>query len=279
MSVPYLSWPHIRWRMEFPRGTGLPAMKALRHRSVYVPGILLVVCLSVAGSETAQGDWLKKAKEALKGLGKGTANSAQLTPAEIGAGLKGALRVGTETVVSQLGQSDGFNADPSIHIPLPKSLEKVQSTLRKVGLSSLLDDFELRLNPAAEAATPKAKKLFWQAINDMTLDDVKGIYKGPDDTATRYFQGKMSAPLTAEMQPIVHDSLADAGAVQAFDKVMGKYCALPYVPEVDADLTGFVIEKGMDGIFYYLAREEAQIRKDPVKRTTDLLKHVFGKES
>lgn len=254
---------------------GPTEMKVSRQRSVYVLAVLFVVLSFATGSDRAHGDWLKKAKELLKGK----TDSGQLTTAEIGAGLKDALRVGTENVVGKLGQSDGFNADPSIHVPLPKSLEKVQSKLRKVGLSSLLDDLELRLNRAAERATPKAKKLFWQAINDMTLDDVKGIYKGPDDAATRYFRGKMSAPLASEMQPIVDGSLAEVGAVQAFDNVMEKYHALPFVPEIDADLTTFVIEKGMDGIFYYLAREEAEIRKDPVKQTTDLLKRVFGNKS
>lgn len=274
-------WGSILVRIELQADNGFhplrgpTEMKVPRQRSVYALGVLLVVLSFAIGSDTAQGDWLKKAKQLLKGK----TDSGQLTTAEIGAGLKDALRVGTENVVGKLGRSDGFNTDPSIHIPLPKSLEKVQSKLRKVGFSSLLDDLELRLNRAAESATPKAKKLFWQAINDMTLDDVKGIYKGPDDAATQYFQGKMSAPLAAEMQPIVDSSLAEVGAVRAFDKVMEKYHALPFVPEIDADLTTFVIEKGMDGIFYYLAREEAEIRKDPVKQTTDLLRRVFGKQS
>jgi hypothetical protein len=254
---------------------GSTEMKVWRQRSVYVLAVLLVVVSFAIDSDTARGDWLKKAKE----LFKGKTDSGQLTTQDIGAGLKDALRIGTENVVGKLGQSNGFNGDPSIHIPLPESLEKVQSKLRKVGLSSLLDDLELRLNRAAERATPKAKALFWQAINDMTLDDVKGIYKGPDDAATRYFRGRMSAPLAAEMHPIVDSSLAEVGAVQAFDNVMEKYRALPFAPKIDADLTTFVIEKGMDGIFYYLAREEAEIRKDPVKQTTDLLRRVFGKQS
>lgn len=254
---------------------GPTEMKLMRQRSVHVLGVLLIMLSFAIHSDSAHGDWLKKAKELLKGK----TDSGQLTTEEIGAGLKDALRIGTENVVGKLGQSGGFNADPSIHISLPESLEKVQSKLRKVGLSSLLDDLELRLNRAAERATPKAKALFWQAINDMTLDDVKGIYKGPNDAATQYFRGKMSTPLAAEMQPIVDGSLAEVGAVQAFDNVMEKYRALPFVPKVDADLSAFVIEKGMDGIFYYLAREEAEIRRDPVKQTTDLLKRVFGKQS
>lgn len=239
---------------------------------------VVVIAISIAMVEgvAAQSDWLRKGKDLLKSWQNGEAEPAQLTTAEIGAGLKEALRVGTETVVSQLGQVDGFNKDPSIHIPLPEKLDTVQSALNKVGMGGMLDDLELRLNRAAELATPKAKTLFWQAITDMTLEDVKAIYKGPDDAATRYFRAKMSVPLSGEMRPIVNQSLAEVGAIQVYDKTMDRYRALPFVPDVNADLTNFVIEKGLDGIFYYLAREEAAIRKNPAKRTTDLLARVFG---
>ncbi|MBN2333760.1 MAG: DUF4197 domain-containing protein [Deltaproteobacteria bacterium] len=232
----------------------------------------------VIGTATAFGGWLDKGKELLNQAvtSTGTDKPAVLTTDEIGAGLKEALKVGTERVVAQLGQNDGFNTDPAIHIPLPDSLTKVQSALNKIGLSSMLDDLELRLNRAAETATPKAKTLFWQSIQEMTLDDVQGIYKGPDDAATRYFQGKMSAPLAEEMRPVVEESLAQVGAIQSYDNVMGKYSALPFVPDVKADLTTHVLDKGLAGIFHYVAKEEAAIRQNPVKRTTELLKRVFG---
>jgi hypothetical protein len=132
------------------------------------------------------------------------------------------------------------------------------------------------LNRAAESATPKAKKLFLQAITDMTFDDVKNIYKGPDNSATEYFQNRMSSPLKKEMQPIVENTLSQVGAIQAYDKVIGQYKTLPFVPDVKANLTEHVIQKGMKGIFYYIAKEEASIRKNPAKQTTALLKKVFG---
>jgi hypothetical protein len=102
------------------------------------------------------------------------------------------------------------------------------------------------------------------------------IYKGPDDAATKYFQSKMSQPLAETMHPIVEKSLSQVGAVKSYDNVIGEYRSLPFVPDVKADLTNYVTEKGMDGIFYYLAQEEAAIRQNPAKRTTDLLKRVFG---
>lgn len=195
---------------------------------------------------------------------------------EIGEAFKEALRIGSENVVSKLGKVDGFNADPAVHIPLPKELNTVKTVLAKVGMSRTVDDLELKLNRAAEAATPKAKELFLQSITEMTFDDIKGIYEGPEDSATRYFQEKMSPSLGKGMRPIVENSLSQVGAVQAFDNVMREYQTLPFVPDVKANLTDYVVQKGMDGFFYYIAKEETAIRKDPVKQTTELLKKVFG---
>jgi len=199
-----------------------------------------------------------------------------LTLGEMDAGLREALRVGTERVVSQLGVRNGFNNDLDIHIPLPKTLSRVQEALALVGLSSLVDDLELKLNRAAEIATPEAKALFFDAISAMSLDDARGILEGPDDSATQYFRSKMSQPLAGKMRPIVDEALRDAGAIQAYDRVMGEYADLPFVPDVKADLIQHVLDLGIDGIFYYIAIEEAAIRNDPVARTTELLERVFG---
>jgi len=247
-------------------------MKSTVFKSISVMGMIIIALSCFPDAATAKSDWFKKAKGMLENFGKSDTISAD----EIAAGLKEALHVGTATVVKQLGQLDGFNADPAVHIPIPENLKSVRSALKKVGMSSYMDDLELRLNRAAEKATPKAKKLFWQAITEMTLDDAKSIFKGPDDAATRYFQSKMSKPLAKAMRPIVDKSLSEVGAVRSYDKLIGKYRSLPFVPDVKADLTNHVIKKGMKGIFHYLAREEAAIRRNPAKRTTELLKRVFG---
>lgn len=227
-------------------------------------------------SGTLQAGLFDKAKEFLEDSGMGSSSGAvSLTDSEIASGLKEALRVGSDLVVNQLGTNDGFNADPNIHIPLPNSLQKVQSTLEKVGMSDMLDDLEIRLNRAAEIATPKAKELFINAIQAMTLDDARNILAGENDAATRYFQAKMTPDLVKEFTPIVNDSLAEAGAIKSYDDAIGQYKKIPLVPDVKSDLSSYVVEKGMDGIFHYLAVEEAKIRTDPIARTTDLLKKVF----
>ncbi len=227
----------------------------------------------------AQTDWLKSGKELLGTVttqDQAPAQASGLSDMQISNGLKDALQVGTQNVVGQLGKLDGFNADPTIHIPLPDNLKNVRSALNAVGMSAMMDDLELKLNRAAEEATPPAKKLFMDSIEAMTVDDVRGIYSGPNDAATRYFQGKMSAPLAKEMQPIVERALNQVGAIQAYDSAMGQYASIPFVPDVKADLNSYVVDKGMAGIFHYLAVEEAAIRTNPVKRTTEILQTVFG---
>ena len=250
---------------------------ARRTRHGFLFGLLVVVLSFSIVHETAgaEANWWQKGVDLFKDFG-GNGQQTELTLNEIGAALKDALRVGTETVTNQLGQLNGFNLDPAVHIPLPEKLQTVKSVLDKIGMSNLADDLEMKLNRAAEKATPRAKELFFQAITDMTIDDVKGIYNGPEDSATRYLREKMSPALAQEMRPIVADSLSQVGAVQAYDTLVGQYRTLPFVPDVKANLTEYVVKKGMDGIFYYLAIEEADIRKDPAKRTTELLRRVFG---
>jgi len=232
----------------------------------------LFLCPAYAGSK-----WWERGAEIVESLKQNTKED-NLTATEIGGAFKDALHIGTENVVKQLGRLDGFNADPAIHIPLPKEYNKVKNVLGQIGMSGMLDDLELKLNRGAEVASSKAKKLFWQSIKEMTFDDVMAIYKGPDDSATQYFKRKMSPVLSKEMRPVVAKSLAKVGALQSYDNMMNQYKTIPFVPDIKGDLTGYTVQKGMEGIFYYIAKEEAAIRKDPAKQTTDLLKRVFGRK-
>ena len=246
--------------------------RTTRVKISVVPVLLALVLLGVNG--TASAGWLDKLKQMVSGDDE---KQQTLSTDDIGGGLKEALRVGTERVVGNLGTTDGFNLDPQIHIPLPEQLGQVKKVLGKIGMDSMLVDLETRLNRAAEIATPKAQELFIAAINDMTLDDVLAIYNGPEDSATQYFKSKMSGPLAVEMKPVVDASLADVDAANSYDSVMERYNSVPFVPKIEADLSDYVVQKGMDGIFFYLGKEEAAIRQDPAKRTTELLQRVFGK--
>jgi hypothetical protein len=243
-----------------------------RKHPMVVAFSALVIGLGLAAPAGAI-DLLKSVEEAVGGLG---GSSGTLSDQEIGDGLVEALRVGTERVVTQVSAADGYNLDPDIHIPLPGALKDVQKVLKSVGMSSLADDLELRLNRAAEAAAPEAQELFWDAISEMSFEDVQQIYNGPDDAATRYFQEKMTPPLTERMRPVVDRSLADVGAIQSYDNMMKQYESVPFVPDAKADLSTYVVEMSMDGIFHYVAIEEAAIRNNPTARTTELLQKVFG---
>lgn len=247
----------------------------------------LILCLSLIALP-AQSNWFDQGADLLKNIQSVTEQksdnkqdalpnvASNLSSEEIEKAFKQALSKGSETVVQQLSVKDGFNKDPSIHIPLPKELKQVKDALSGFGMSGLMDDLETKLNRAAEAATPEAKSLFIGAIQQMTFEDVQTIYQGPKDSATQYLKSKTSPSLKGKMAPIVNNALSEVGALEAYDKAIKEYKNLPFVPDVKADLQNHVINKGMDGMFHYIAQEEISIRKDPVKQTTDLLKKVFG---
>ena len=251
--------------------------------SVYV---LVFTVMAISACSNAQAnDWWTKAQQAVQSetgknilgtLGGSNSVASNLSSSEISAGLREALKIGTTNVVGQLGVPNGFNLDPKVHIPLPGTLAKVDSALSTIGMSSLTDDLELRLNRAAEAATPKAKELFINAISQMSITDAKNILTGPQDAATQFLRRAMGPQLAQSMQPIIKQAMAQAGAVQAYDSVMGQYSQIPFMPDVKANLNDYVTDKAMDGIFYYVAQEEAAIRTNPAARTTDLLKKVFA---
>jgi len=237
--------------------------------------LILISIVCAISLTPLQAGWLDKIKETINT--NGTSSSASsLSDNEIAGGLKDALSIGSENVVSQLSAPGGFNSDSNIRIPLPDSLQPVQETMNKFGMGSSLNDLENKLNEAAEIATEKAKPLFLNAIKELSWSDVKTILNGPDDAATQYFKAKMSSPLSAEMKPIVDNSLNEVGAIKTYNNAMGKYKSLPLVPDVQADLSQHVLDKGIDGIFYYLAIEEKAIRENPAKRTTELLQKVFA---
>ncbi len=224
--------------------------------------------------EMGQSLWNSQTKAAT--IPAPAATNPTLSQDKIAAGLKEALNIGTKNVVAKLGKAEGFNLDPKIHIPLPAALQRADAALKMVGMGSLTEDLETRMNRAAEIATPKAQALFVNAIKQMTVSDARTILSSQQDAATQYLKKTMGADLSAEMKPIIASSLQEAGAVKAYDRVAGQYAKMPMVAGLKNNMNDYVTAKAMDGIFYYVAKEEAAIRQNPAKRTTDLLKTVFG---
>ncbi len=200
-----------------------------------------------------------------------------LSQSDVQAALREALTISSQKVVGQVGKEGGYSLDPKIRIPLPPALQPVDRALKAVGMGAMTDDLQMRLNKAAEAAAPKAKDIFVSAIKKMTIEDAKQILSGPDDAATAYLRKQMSPEMLTAMQPVVASALADAGAVQAYDSVVGQYKkTMPFMPDAKTNLSHYATQKAIDGIFYYVAQEEAAIRKNPAKRSTELMKKVFS---
>lgn len=242
----------------------------------YVIALCFVMAISPV---SAQDNWWDKAKKLLKGDNDVT--QLALNDEQIGKALKQALSVGSNSVIKTLQQSGSFADNPNLHIDLPPTLAKVGKTLNKIGMGKWTDELEAQLNEAAEKAIPAAGPIISTAIENLTLENIQAIYKGKNDAATQYFKNQMSEPIAQAMDPIIKDSLANVGALKLYNKIMSKYQAIPFVPEVSnasSDLITLVKTQAMSGIFEYLAKEEAAIRENPQKRTTELLKQVFTKK-
>lgn len=207
-----------------------------------------------------------------------TSSNATLTDNEISGGLKEALFNGVKFAVDSLGKENGFLNDVRVKIPLPKSLQNVEKALRFAGQGKMVDDFVASMNHAAEKAVPVAVDVFMDSIKQMTFNDVRNIlFSGQDDSATQFFRRTSEETLRGKFRPIVEQFTAQVGVTQKYKDMMGKYGFVGKLLGQDAtDLDGYVTQKALDGLFFMVAEEEKKIRKDPIGRTTDLLKKVFG---
>lgn len=211
----------------------------------------------------------------LKGIGLG--GQKGLSDAKIGEGLKEALKVGTENTVTFTGKTDGFFLNQAIKILMPEKLRTLEKGLRTVGYGPQVDEFVLSMNRAAERAAPFAKQIFWDAIGEMTFEDVRKIFSGHETAATEYFQRKTTDKLTVVFKPIVDRAMNEVGVTRQYKDLVGRYEAIPFVKKETFDLDQYVVTKALSGLFHVLGDEEKKIRTNPAARTTDLLKEVFGK--
>ena len=199
------------------------------------------------------------------------------TQAQIVQGLKQALAIGTQNSTSRLSVVDGFFADAAVKILMPPEAQQVEKTLRQFGLGSLVDKTILSLNRAAEDAAKSATPIFTNAIKQMTINDALSILQGGDFAATNYFKEKTTASLTAAFKPVIDQSLNKVDATKYWSDLFTTYNKFA-TKKVPADLSAYVTQKAIDGIFYEVGLEEQKIRQDPTARVTDLLKKVFGSQ-
>lgn len=203
--------------------------------------------------------------------------STGVSESDASGGIKEALIQGTKKGVSLVSALDGYYKNPAIKIPLPKEAEVVESTLRKIGMGKKVDEAVLSLNRAAEDAAKSATDIFVGAITEMTITDALKIVTGNDETAgTKYLQNKTTPKLTSSFTPVINKSLEKTDATKYWSDLMGAYNKIPFVKKVNPNLTQYVTERAIDGLFKMVADEEKNIRKDPAARGTELLQKVFG---
>lgn len=237
--------------------------------------ILAAAALALLGTGPAAA---QQSGGGLAGILKGIAGQqgATLTQGDAATGLREALQVSAVAVTAKLGRTDGFFGDPRVKIPLPGALGKAQRALAPLGMAAPLDDLQRRVNRGAEAAMPQAKTLFVNAVRSMTLTDAISIVRGGDDAGTQYLRSKAGDQLTALLRPQMESALNQAGAFTALDRAGSSAGLAGASQNLRTSLIDFAVGKALDGAFGYMADEERAIRHDPVKRTSAILRKVFG---
>lgn len=198
-----------------------------------------------------------------------------LSNADIAAGLRQALDFGIEKQVTKLTQKDGFYKNDLVKILLPEELQKIDTALRKIGLGNLADQGLKALNRTAEDAVKQATPIFVNAVKDITFNDAKNILLGNDNAATTYLANKTQTPLYNAFKPVINNSFSKVGADKIWTNLITKYNNLPFTNAVNTDLTDYVTNQALKGVYTMIALEEKEIRNKVTARSTDLLKRVF----
>lgn len=204
------------------------------------------------------------------------AGVADLSNADAVSGLKQALTDGSAAAVKMLGQDNGYFGNAKVKIPLPPSIQKIESGLRMMGMKKQADELVLSMNRAAEAAAPEARQLLVDAVKKMSVQDAKAILNGGDTAATDYFRRTTQDQLTQRFLPIVKKSTDRVGLAQQYNSLAGQGASLGLVKKDDASIETYVTRKALDGLYLMIAEQEKAFRQNPVGATSDIVKKVFG---
>lgn len=236
----------------------------------------VILLASSAGAHAQFKDYIDNADRTIKGI-KSKKGKGSLSQSEVTDGLREALNIGAKNATAGVSKVNGFFGNALIKVLMPPEAKKVENTLRSIGLGDQVDDAILSMNRAAEDASMKALPIFIDAIKNMSIQDGMAILNGGANAATNYLKSKTSAALTAAFKPVIQESLDRVNATKYWALVFNTYNDLPTTfNKINPDLPGYVTQKALDGVFYYIADEEAKIRMNPAARVTDLLKKVFG---
>lgn len=199
-----------------------------------------------------------------------------LTQADAGRGIRDALGLAAMNATTRLGQPDGFWSDGRVRIPLPGLLGQSQRTLSGFGMSGPLDALQENLNHAAESTMPQAGGLFVNAVRTITIADAIDIVRGPQDSATSYLRGRTQSRLTTLLRPPMTEALTDSGAFTLMRTALREVGLSSMTRDLRTEVINFSTTKALEGCFFFIAQEERAIRRDPGRRTTDILRRVFG---
>jgi hypothetical protein len=230
----------------------------------------ILLLIAILGIQQIDAQFLKNAKKLINSKNNG------LTEKDAADGIKEALVNGTGESVKQVSVLNGYWGNPEIKIPFPAEAKEMESKLRTIGMGKKVDEFNESMNRAAEKAASEAKSIFLTAIKEMTVRDAVNIVKGTDNAATMYLKNNTSPQLIDKFQPIIKTSLDNVNATRYWSDLITIYNKIPMVKKMNPDLPQYVTQKAIDGLFIMIAKEELKIRKDPVARTSELLKKVFG---
>ena len=233
--------------------------------------LVMAFAILTSGCESAS-QILQNAGSVLNGSG----GSYIPTASEAGSGLKQALEIGITTGANTLAARDGYFGNALVKVLFPPEAQKVEETMRSLGLGSMVDKAIESFNRGAEKAAKEAAPIFVSAIKQMTINDAMNILLGDQDAATNYLKAATLTELTSRFTPVIDRSLNEVNATKDWEDVIVRYNKIPLVQKVNPDLTAYVTEKALDGLFLMVAKEELKIRENVNARTTDLLQKVFG---
>jgi Protein of unknown function (DUF4197) len=240
------------------------------QKIIFMKKIFILLLIAILGIQQLDAQIFKNAKKLINSNNKG------LTEKDATDGIKEALVNGTGESVKQVSILNGYWGNPEIKIPFPAEAKEMESKLRAIGMGKKVDEFNESMNRAAEKAASEAKPIFITAINEMTVRDAINIVKGTDNAATMYLKNNTSPQLIEKFQPIIKTSLDNVNATRYWSDLITIYDKIPMVKKMNPNLPQYVTQKAIDGLFIMIAKEELKIRKDPMARTSELLKKVFG---
>ncbi len=250
-------------------------------KTIFLLGLATILCLS-SQAQTIRGILrgtrtnTNQSTSTRSGSSNGGSFS-NLSNTEIVSALRQALEIGSKNAGSRLSVKDGFFGNNLVKILLPPELLKVEGAMRQFGLGSLADELILQMNRAAEDAAGQAAPIFVNAITSMSIQDGLGILKGGNGAATNYLKSKTTASLTTAFRPVIKNSLNKFNVDQYWNQLITSYNRLPIArKKINPDLTAYVTEKALNGLFVTVADEENKIRTNPGARITELLQKVFG---